>query len=80
MVSKQNTFGKLTKKIEGTPDQITRIVDIINEKGIKGLFLETSIDPRSMEAVSIETNIPIMGSVFTDSIGEPEKMVILILP
>ena len=62
---------EINQENQGTPDQITRIVDIINEKEIKGLFLETSIDPRSMEAVSIETNIPIMGRVFTDSIGEP---------
>lgn len=64
---------EINQENQGTPNQITRIVDIINEKGIKGLFLETSIDPRSMEAVSSETDVPILGKVFTDSLGAPGK-------
>ncbi len=62
---------EINQENQGTPDQITRIVDMIKEKGIKGLFLETSIDARSMEAVSTETGVPIMGKVFTDSLGKP---------
>ncbi|WP_409254040.1 metal ABC transporter substrate-binding protein [Bacillus sp. SCS-153A] len=62
---------EINQENQGTPDQITRIVDIINEKEITGLFLETSIDARSMEAVSRETDVPIMGKVFTDSLAEP---------
>ena len=62
---------EINQENEGTPQQVTRIIDIIEEQNITGLFLETSIDPRSMEMVSRETGVDIKGTVFTDSIGRP---------
>ncbi|MEC5425340.1 metal ABC transporter substrate-binding protein [Virgibacillus sp. C22-A2] len=56
---------------EGTPQQIQSVVDLINEKAVTALFLESSVDPRSMETVSNETDVDIAGKIFTDSLGEP---------
>ncbi len=62
---------EINSENQGSPDQISQVIELIKDKDIKVLFLETSIDPRSMEMVSNETEIPIGGKVFTDSIGKP---------
>ncbi|AMC93791.1 manganese ABC transporter substrate-binding protein [Erysipelothrix larvae] len=54
---------------QGTPDQMKRVLDIINTKDVKALFLETSINPSTMETISTETGVPIHSKIFTDSLA-----------
>ena len=55
---------------EGTPEQMIRIVGIVNETDVRYLFTESSIDTQYMEQVSVETGVAIFGTLFTDSLAD----------
>lgn len=58
---------------EGTPGQISRVVDLVNEQNVPALFLEKTVDPRYMGQISTETGVEIAETVYTDSIGTTEE-------
>lgn len=55
---------------EGTPQQISRIVELVKDRNIPAIFVETTVDTRFMDAVSRETGVPIAGEVYTDAVGK----------
>lgn len=55
---------------EGTPRQIARLVEVIKERGVPAVFIETTVDTRYMETVSREAGVSIAGEVFTDAVGK----------
>ncbi|GAE31890.1 metal ABC transporter solute-binding protein, Zn/Mn family [Alkalihalobacillus hemicellulosilyticus] len=54
---------------EGTPQQVSRIVDLVNDLELPAVFVETTVNQDFMEQVSNETNVPIAGEVYTDAVG-----------
>ncbi|TDM12905.1 metal ABC transporter solute-binding protein, Zn/Mn family [Macrococcus bovicus] len=58
---------------QGTPEQMKQAIDYVRKNPVKHLFVETSVDKRSMNALSDETGKKIFGEVLTDSIGQDSK-------
>ncbi|MCU5746905.1 zinc ABC transporter substrate-binding protein [Staphylococcus sp. SQ8-PEA] len=55
---------------QGTPKQMEQAIKFVKNNKVKNLLVETSVDTKSMESLSEETNRAIYGKVFTDSIGK----------
>ena len=54
---------------EGTPQQISRLVELVRERNVPAVFVESTVDQRYMQTISNETGVPIAGEVFTDAVG-----------
>lgn len=55
----------------GSPDQIMGAIDFVRNRGVRALLLESNVDPRPMETVSAETDVPILGPIYSDEVGAP---------
>ncbi|QGT99403.1 Manganese ABC transporter, periplasmic-binding protein SitA [Candidatus Syntrophocurvum alkaliphilum] len=60
---------ELNSHEEGTPQQISRVVNIVNDRNLPAIFVESTIDNRYMQTISNETGVPIAGEIFTDALG-----------
>ncbi|KGA96267.1 manganese ABC transporter substrate-binding protein [Alkalihalobacillus alcalophilus ATCC 27647 = CGMCC 1.3604] len=61
---------EINSENQGSPQQMRDVIDLVRDKGITSLFIETSVDRRTMDTVSQETGVPIVGTVYTDSLGK----------
>ena len=57
---------------EGTPRQIMRIVDLIEERRPAAIFWESTISDRHVRSVAGETEVDIAGPLYVDSLSQPD--------
>lgn len=68
---KEGFIWMIDTEENGSPEQITSLINFIKEENPPVLFLETNVDPRPMETVSEESGVEIYGELYSDEIGKP---------
>lgn len=60
---------------QGTPQQVRKVIDTINENNIPVVFSESTISDRPMKQVAAETGALYGGVLYVDSLSEPDGKV-----
>lgn len=58
---------------EGTPSQISTLIEKLKKKKLSAILVESSVDSRPMKSVSKDSGIPIYSEIFTDSVAKKGK-------
>lgn len=64
----------LSTESEAGAGDIDQAVQLIRDRGVKAIFVETSVNPATIEKISSLTGAKIGGKLFSDSLGEAGKM------
>lgn len=56
---------------QGSPQQIAALVELIKQRDVPAVFVESNVDTRPMETVADEAGVEIAGTIFSDELGEP---------
>lgn len=56
---------------EGSPRQLMRVVDMINERQPAALFWESTISDRHVTSLARDTGVKVAGPLYVDSLSEP---------
>jgi manganese/zinc/iron transport system substrate-binding protein len=57
----------------GSADRV-KMVDLIKERGIKAIFVESSVSPAAIKSISADSGAEVGGELFSDALGTPGKM------
>lgn len=76
-----NAYGLKVQSILGTSteaeariEDVTSIINLIEEKGIKAVFVESTINPKLMKQLSNDRGVVIGGGLFADSLDDPDQV------
>lgn len=63
----------ISTEAEPKTSDIIRIMQAVKKSGIRAIFVETSVNPRTMEQLAADLRISLGGSLYSDSLGETDS-------
>ncbi|HMO65765.1 MAG TPA: zinc ABC transporter substrate-binding protein [Verrucomicrobiota bacterium] len=54
---------------------VTRIADLVKQRGLRAIFVESSVPPAAIQRISKDSGARIGGELFSDALGSPGEMV-----
>ncbi|MDW8329115.1 MAG: zinc ABC transporter substrate-binding protein [Candidatus Bipolaricaulota bacterium] len=61
----------ITTDEEPSAEKIARLVDDLKRTRVPAVFVETSVNPRFLMQIALDTNVKIGGTLYSDSLGPP---------
>lgn len=53
---------------------VARLVDFIRERGIKAIFVESSVPPATIQRIAADAGVSVGGELFSDAMGTPGQI------
>jgi ABC-type Zn uptake system ZnuABC Zn-binding protein ZnuA len=60
----------ISTEAKAQTEDVKKLVDLIKERKLKSVFIETSVNPKLLEEISRETGATVGGTLFSDSVGD----------
>lgn len=68
----EGCIWKIDTEENGSPEQITSLIEFLDENNVEVMFMESNVEPRPMETVSDESGVEIFEKpIYSDEIGMP---------
>ncbi|MCS6903082.1 MAG: zinc ABC transporter substrate-binding protein, partial [Candidatus Bipolaricaulota bacterium] len=61
----------ITTDEEPSAEKIARLVDDLKRTRVPAVFVETSVNPKFLMQIALDTNVKIGGTLYSDSLGPP---------
>jgi ABC-type Zn uptake system ZnuABC Zn-binding protein ZnuA len=62
----------ISTEAQAQTSDISRLYKVIQESKIPAIFIESTINPQTLEQIAKDTKVKIGGKLFADSLGEPD--------
>jgi ABC-type Zn uptake system ZnuABC Zn-binding protein ZnuA len=60
----------ISTEAKAQTEDVKKLVDLIKERKLNSVFIETSVNPKLLEEISKETGATVGGTLYSDSVGD----------